>query len=77
MGHTIVLICSFLAITLVLLPRRKRDVGAPAAETPKHAACESLRSAPPAVNAAVAASRIHNHARTWAFLVKIDQTPAE
>jgi len=51
MGHqAIVLTCSFLAIALALCPRRKRDVGAPGPETPKHAAWESPRPAPPAIN---------------------------
>ena len=56
--QAIVLICSFLAIALALCPRRKRDVGAPGPETPKHAARESLLPAPPAINVPVMADPV-------------------
>jgi hypothetical protein len=59
MGHqAIVLICSFLAITLALCPRRKRNVGTSGPETPKPAAGESARPAPPAVSVPVMADPV-------------------
>ena len=61
-SQAIVLTCSFLAIALALCPRRKRDVGASGPETPKHAAWESPRPAPPAINVpAMAELASHTH----------------